>query len=100
MEVTVNTNSGGNQFETDSMLGGGGTSGAGRNLSSRLKRVVDEINDMLVGMAAMASNVALKVVKLLKSSKALESETTAILVVNMDGLRMESEVVNNCDRFD
>jgi hypothetical protein len=55
----VSTNSGGNQFETDKLLGGGGTSGAGRNFSSRLKRIVDEIKDVLVGMAAMASNVAL-----------------------------------------
>jgi hypothetical protein len=54
MEVTVNTNGGGNQLETHSLLGGGGTSGAGRNLSSRLKRLVDEMKYMLVGMPAMA----------------------------------------------
>jgi hypothetical protein len=90
----MNTNSGGNQLETDSLLGGGCASGAGRNFSSRLRRVVDEMKYMLVGMPAMASNVALEVVRLLKSSKALESETNARLIVNMDGLWTETEVVN------
>jgi hypothetical protein len=52
MEVFANTNSGGNQLETDSLLSGGGASEAGRNFSSRLKRVVDEMKDMLVGMPA------------------------------------------------
>jgi hypothetical protein len=96
MEVAVNTNSGGNRLETDdSLLGGGGSSGAGRNFSLSLKRVVDdEMKDMLVGMPAMTTNVALEVVRLLKSSKALESETTANLVVNVDGLRTETEVFN------
>jgi hypothetical protein len=43
MEVTANTKSDGNHLEADSLLGGGGASGAGRGFSSRLKRVVDEI---------------------------------------------------------
>jgi hypothetical protein len=51
MEVTANTNSDGNHLEADSLLlGGGGASGAGRGFSSRLKRVVDEMKYMLVGM--------------------------------------------------
>jgi hypothetical protein len=45
------------------------------------------MKDMLVGMPAIASNVALEVVHLLKSSKALESETTANRDVNMDGVK-------------
>jgi hypothetical protein len=94
MEVIANNNSGGNQLETDSLLGGGGASEAGRNFSSRFKRLVDEMKDMLVVMPAMASNVALEVVRLLKNSKALVSATTSNLAVNMDGLRTEAEVVN------
>jgi hypothetical protein len=81
--VTANSSSGGNPLKTESVLGGGGAGAAGRSGSSWLKRVVYEMEAMLIGMPAMASNVAREVVRLLKSSKALESETTANLVVNI-----------------
>jgi hypothetical protein len=102
MEVTANTNSDGIQLETCALLGSGRRErGRSKNFVAveRAKRVVDEMKEMLVGMPAMASSVALEVVRLLKSSKTLESGTTAHLVVNMDGLRTEAEVVH-CAGFE
>jgi hypothetical protein len=98
-DITANTNSGGNQLETDSLLGGGGASGPRQNFSSRLKRVVDEMKDILIRLPAMASCGAFEVVRLLKSLKALELETITNLVVNVDRLRTETEKFN-CNGFE